>query len=69
METYRSGRNETDSKSVVLFGVPWVRIPPSLPKAPYKGVFFNTVDWHNFVVLGDYIATNPLLVADACHFE
>ena len=31
METYRSGRNGTDSKSVVPFLVPWVRIPPSPP--------------------------------------
>ncbi len=33
METYRSGHNETDSKSVVPSRVPWVRIPPSPPPA------------------------------------
>ena len=32
METYRSGHNGTDSKSVVPSLVPWVRIPPSPPK-------------------------------------
>ena len=37
-QAYRSGHNGTDSKSVELERVPWVRIPPPAPKAAPCGV-------------------------------
>ena len=39
METYRSGRNENDSKSFCLEIGTWVRIPPSPPENGDKSMF------------------------------
>ena len=40
MESYRSGRNETDSKSVCPSLGTWVRIPPTPLESSHESVGF-----------------------------